>query len=101
MPLSQNILQGISNLADNDVLSRQIANQLESTCQLYQQLTQILKLKLGISGPFDPEKSPPGLTRLINAATASPDFATSQEMLENAQKAIAEIFRQLLLRHTA
>ncbi len=97
--LSQNILTAISNLADNAVLPQQIADQLASTCQLYQQLTQILKL--GISGPFVPEKSPPGLTKLINAATASPDLATSQELLKDAQKRIGEIFEQVLLRRTA
>lgn len=92
--LSPNILAAISNLSANKVLDQQTANQLENTCKLYQHLTQILKL--GISGKFHPEKSPPGLTKLINAATASPDLATSEALLEEAQHTIKEIFDRVM-----
>ena len=91
--LSQNILTAISNLAEAGILDRQAANQLETTCKLYQQLIQIIKL--GISGSFNPDKSPPGLTKLINAATASPDLATSQELLRETQITIREIFNRI------
>ncbi|HFC04434.1 MAG TPA: bifunctional [glutamine synthetase] adenylyltransferase/[glutamine synthetase]-adenylyl-L-tyrosine phosphorylase, partial [Rhizobiales bacterium] len=92
--LSQNILEAVKNLTDNSVLDLPTARQLESACRLYQQLTQILKL--GIDGPFDPERSPPGLTKLINAATASPDLATSHVLLEELQLSIREIFKTIL-----
>jgi len=92
--LAQNILAAISKLAENRIIDRPTANQLENACKLYQHLTQILKL--GIDGPFDPTKSPPGLTRLINTATASPDIATSETLLEEVQKSVQKIFNQTL-----
>jgi len=88
--LDQNLLSAIAGLVEHDVLERQRANQLEKICQLYQQLIQILKL--GISGSFSPAKSPPGLAKLINAATASPDLATSEELLKDVQKTIRGVF---------
>ncbi len=90
--LSQNLLEAVSNLATAGILDRQTANQLENTGKLYQHLIQILKL--GIDGPFDPAISPPGLTRLINAATASPDIVSSEELLVDMQKTVREIFNQ-------
>ena len=92
--LSQNILGGIANLARENVLDRQTANQLEQICQLYQQLIQILKL--GVSGSFDPQTAPSGLVKLIAAATASPDLATSEELLKEAQSTIRNIFNRIL-----
>ncbi len=92
--LSQNVLTAISKLAENHIIDRPTADQLENACKLYQHLTQILKL--GIDGPFDPAKSPPGLTRLINTATASPDIATSEALLEEVQTSVRGIFNQIL-----
>lgn len=92
--LSPNLVAALSKLADAGVLSRPAANRLEGSCKLYQQLLQILKL--GVSGNFDPQKSPPGLIDLINAATASPDLATSQALLLEAQAVVSEIFSEIL-----
>lgn len=89
--LSQNLLTAIANLASEDVLDQQTANQLDRICQLYQQLSQILKL--GITGEFDPQKAPLGLVKLITAATASPDLATSEELLKDTQSTIREIYK--------
>jgi len=92
--LSPNILDGIANLARENVLEQQTANQLEQICKLYQQLIQILKL--GVTGTFDPQSAPLGLAKLIAAATASPDLATSEELLKESQATIREIFNRII-----
>jgi glutamate-ammonia-ligase adenylyltransferase len=92
--LSPNMLKAISNLNTAGLLDSNRANQLENTCLLYQQLAQVLKL--GVTGAFDPQSAPLGLTRLITVTTASPDIAVSQEVLKETQQTIRQIFVELV-----
>ena len=93
--LGPNILAAIANLARENVIDGPTANQLEKTYQLYQQLIQILKL--GVTGTFNPQTAPPGLVKLITVATASPDLATSEELLREAQSSIRDIFKRVIV----
>ena len=73
------------------VLTTQDAEILRPAVQLYQDLTQILRLCL--PGRFDPKTADVGLLRLLARAADVPDFATLDATLIETQTKVREQFR--------
>ncbi len=61
---------------------------------LYHRLTQMLRLCL--DGPYDPAKALPALNLLVANAAVTPDIATAEALLAEAQGEVAEIFDRLI-----
>ena len=76
------------------LLSREDSEILRPAVQLYQNLSQILRLCL--SGPFDPKKTDPGLLRLLARSADVPDFATLEAHVAETQTRVRERFERLL-----
>ena len=77
-----------------NVLAVEDAEILRPAVQLYQDLTQILRLCL--PGAFDPKKAGPGLLRLLARAADVPDFATLEATLADTQRKVRESFIRIL-----
>ena len=76
------------------LVSVEDAEVLRPAVQLYQDLTQILRLCL--AGPFDAKTAGPGLLRLLARAADVPDFATLNVTLLETQKRVRESFVRIL-----
>ncbi|MFZ5690700.1 MAG: bifunctional [glutamine synthetase] adenylyltransferase/[glutamine synthetase]-adenylyl-L-tyrosine phosphorylase [Pseudomonadota bacterium] len=76
------------------LLSAEDSEVLRPAVQLYQNLSQILRLCL--SGPFDPKKTDPGLLRLLTRAADVPDFATLDAYVTETQARVRARFEALL-----
>jgi glutamate-ammonia-ligase adenylyltransferase len=76
------------------LVSVEDAEVLRPAAQLYQDLTQILRLCL--AGPFDAKTAGPGLLRLLARAADVPDFATLNVTLLETQKRVRESFVRIL-----
>jgi glutamate-ammonia-ligase adenylyltransferase len=76
------------------LLSAEDSEVLRPAVQLYQNLSQILRLCL--SGPFDPKKTDPGLMRLLARAADVPDFATLDAYVAETQARVRKRFEVLL-----
>jgi glutamate-ammonia-ligase adenylyltransferase len=76
------------------VLATEDAEVLRSAVQLYQDLTQILRLCL--AGQFDPEAAGAGLSRLIARAAGVPDLATLEATLTETQAKVRKSFGRIL-----
>ena len=76
------------------VLAVEDAEILRPAVQLYQNLTQILRLCL--PGTFDPKTAGAGLLRLLARAADVPDFATLEATLIEMQAKVRESFVRIL-----
>ena len=76
------------------VLAIEDAEVLRPAVQLYQDLTQILRLCL--PGPFDAKTAGAGLLRLLARAADVPDFATLDATLIETQAKVRESFVRIL-----
>ena len=76
------------------VLPVEEAEILRSAIQLYQDLTQILRLCL--ASPFDPKTTGAGLLRLLARAADVPDFATLDATLIETQSKVRNSFVRIL-----
>jgi [glutamine synthetase] adenylyltransferase / [glutamine synthetase]-adenylyl-L-tyrosine phosphorylase len=76
------------------VLAIEDAEALRPAVQLYQDLTQILRLCL--PGPFDAKTTGAGLLRLLARAADVPDFATLDATLIETQGRVRESFVRIL-----
>jgi glutamate-ammonia-ligase adenylyltransferase len=76
------------------VLPVEEAEVLRPAIQLYQDLTQILRLCL--AGPFDPKTAGAGLLRLLARAADVPDFATLEATVIEMQIKVRASFARIL-----
>jgi glutamate-ammonia-ligase adenylyltransferase len=76
------------------LLSPEDSEILRPAVQLYQNLSQILRLCM--SGPFDPKKADSGLLRLLARAADVPDFATLDAHVGETQARVRARFDLLL-----
>ncbi len=90
-PSTSRVLERATRLG---LLSREDSEVLRPAVQLYQNLSQILRLCL--SGPFDPRKTDPGLLRLLARAADVPDFPTLDAHLAETQMRVRARFDILL-----
>jgi glutamate-ammonia-ligase adenylyltransferase len=77
-----------------NVLTVEDAEVLRPAVQLYQDLTQILRLCL--PDAFDPKKAGAGLLRLLARAADVPDFATLEATLADTQRKVRASFVRIL-----
>jgi glutamate-ammonia-ligase adenylyltransferase len=90
-PSTAKVLERATRLG---LLSAEDSEVLRPAVQLYQNLSQILRLCL--SGPFDPKKADPGLLRLMARAADVPDFATLDAHVADTQQKVRSRFVALL-----
>jgi glutamate-ammonia-ligase adenylyltransferase len=90
-PSTSRVLERAARLG---LLSAEDSEVLRPAVQLYQNLSQILRLCL--SGPFDPKKADPGLLRLLARAADVPDFATLDAHVTETQERVRHRFVALL-----
>jgi glutamate-ammonia-ligase adenylyltransferase len=90
-PSTARVLERAARLG---LLSPEDSEVLRPAVQLYQNLSQILRLCL--SGPFDPKKTDPGLLRLLARAADVPDFVTLDAHLTETQARVRSRFEMLL-----
>lgn len=76
------------------LLALEDAEVLRPAAQLYQDLSQILRLCL--SGPFDPKSAGPDLLRLLARAGDVPDFATLDAYISETQEKVRKSFLSVL-----
>jgi glutamate-ammonia-ligase adenylyltransferase len=76
------------------VLAVEDAEVLRPAVQLYQDLTQVLRLCL--PGPFDPKTAGQGLLRLLARAGGLPDFTMLEATLAETQAKVRESFVRIL-----
>jgi glutamate-ammonia-ligase adenylyltransferase len=79
---------------DLRLLAPEDADVLRPAVQLYQDLTQILRLCL--PGPFDPKTAAPGMLRLLARAGDVPDFAALEATLTDMQRRVRASFVRIL-----
>ena len=90
-PSTARVLERATRLG---LLSAEDSEVLRPAVQLYQNLSQILRLCL--SGPFDPKETDPGLLRLLARAADLPDFATLDAYVSETQARVRKRFEVLL-----
>lgn len=78
-------------LADCDA---QAQEELRSAFNLYQSLTQVMRLCL--TGPFDPKDTPPGFVDLMLGVADLPDLGVLSAHLEETQQRVRKVFDALL-----
>jgi glutamate-ammonia-ligase adenylyltransferase len=76
------------------LIAAEDAEVLRAAVQLYQNLTQILRLCL--TGPFDPKTAASGLLQLLARAGDVPDFATLEATLIDMQARVRASFVRIL-----
>ncbi|MGE0232063.1 MAG: bifunctional [glutamine synthetase] adenylyltransferase/[glutamine synthetase]-adenylyl-L-tyrosine phosphorylase, partial [Flavobacteriaceae bacterium] len=75
-------------------IDRATGDELLAALLLYQNLMQLMRLC--ISGPFDPEKSPVGLNGLLARFAGEPDLSVLAARLEETQNRIRGIFVDMI-----
>ena len=90
-PSTARVLERAARLG---LLSPEDSEVLRPAVQLYQNLSQILRLCL--SGGFEPKKTDPGLLRLLARAADVPDFQTLDAYVIETQARVRERFKILL-----
>ena len=76
------------------LIEREDADVLRAAVQLYQDLTQIVRLCL--PGPFEPKTAASGLLQLLARAADVPDFATLDATLIDMQARVRASFVRVL-----
>jgi glutamate-ammonia-ligase adenylyltransferase len=91
---STTISTALSNLSNNHLIAPSVAEDLISAFNLYQGLTQIVRLS--IDKTFDPETASFGLAQLLLTFSGSPDLSHLEACLIEKERQIREIFISLL-----
>jgi glutamate-ammonia-ligase adenylyltransferase len=92
--LDQSTVRCLEKASRLGLLSPEDAEVLRPAAQLYQDLSQILRLCL--SGPFDPKQAGTGLLRLLARAADVPDFATLDAYVLETQEKVRRSFLRIL-----
>jgi glutamate-ammonia-ligase adenylyltransferase len=88
--LSTNTLAAIEKLAAAGCLESRDAESLRQAGRLFHRLTQVLRLCL--DGSFEPAAALPALNALVAGAAGSPDIASAEALLAEAEAAVAALF---------
>ena len=92
--LDQNTAGALSKLVEARVIGLAEAERLVPAVDLYNALTQCLRLCL--DKPFVPDEAPRALKDLLARAADMPDFATLEVTLKNSLAAVKEAFDRLV-----
>ena len=92
--LDTNTLKALGKIVENDVLPAGAGSELVSACQLFQRLTQILRLC--VADQYNPEKSAKSLNEAVARAAGMPDIAATEALLADTQSRVASIFNDII-----
>ena len=92
--LSTNTLQALLNAEKNQSLSASHATTLNFACQLFQNLTQVLRLC--VLDYFDPKYGSKSLNQAIARTAGMPDIAAAETLLIDTQNQVALIFENII-----
>jgi [glutamine synthetase] adenylyltransferase / [glutamine synthetase]-adenylyl-L-tyrosine phosphorylase len=92
--LSTATLEALQNAEKNQSLSKSHAMTLKSACQLFQNLTQMLRLC--VLDYFEPSNSSKNLNQAIARSAGMPDIAAAEALLIDTQNQVSEIFEHII-----
>jgi [glutamine synthetase] adenylyltransferase / [glutamine synthetase]-adenylyl-L-tyrosine phosphorylase len=92
--LSTNTHLALLNAEKNQSLSPHHASILHSACQLFQNLTQVLRLC--VLEYFDPGQSSKSLNQAIARTAGMPDIAATEALLIETQNQVSAIFENII-----
>ena len=92
--LDTNTLRALNRLVAAELLPNAMGDVLVHACQLYQRLTQVLRLC--VTGAYEPEGSPSGLNRIVASAAACPDIASAEALLVETEAEVVRLFDALI-----
>ncbi len=92
--LNTNTQQALLNATQERLLSTAQSTDLLTACQLYQRLTQLLRLC--VAQQYSPEMSPKSLNEAVARAAAMPDVAAAEALLIETQARIAALFEDII-----
>ena len=92
--LDVSVINAIDKLAAGNVIEAETASQLKFAANLYQSLSQIIKL--GVAGPFDAQNAPAKMITILCIAAGCPDMASTTQLLEDTAGQVRHIFKQVI-----
>ena len=92
--LDTSTLGAVNKLVAAGFLPAASGDLLRQACQLYQRLTQVLRLC--VIEAYDPRTSPAGLNRIVASAAACPDIAAAEALLSDTQAEVVRLFDTLI-----
>jgi len=92
--LEPNTAQALHKLAQAGYLKPGDAEVLRRACDLYQRMTQLLRLC--VSERFVPDTAPHELRRLVAAAAAVPDVSAAEALLADTQAEVSALFARII-----
>ncbi len=92
--LDTNTHAALGKLAAAGFLDAGVAGDIKEACLLYHRITQVLRLC--VTGPYDPAKSPAGLNQLVARAAGVPDIRAAHSLVNDTQKRVASLFDELI-----
>ena len=92
--LAANTRRALLNLSQNELLSPDQTAKLLATCELYQRLTQILRLC--VAEQYKPQSSPKSLNEAVARAAEMPDIAATELLLTDTQTQVSAIFSDII-----
>ena len=92
--LDVNTLKALGKIALNRGFSNEVASELTTACQLFQRLTQVLRLC--VADHYKPETSAKTLNEAVARAAGMPDIAATEALLAETQSRVASIFNDII-----
>jgi len=92
--LRQNTAESLHAIAEEGILPRATAGELARALKLWQRILGLLRLCY--PEPIAPEEAPPGLRRILVAATGAADFDILIEEIEARSARVRAIFDELI-----
>lgn len=92
--LDTNTLKTLGKIFAKKALSQQIASELTNACQLFQSLTQVLRLC--VADQYQPEASAKSLNEAVARAAGMPDIAATEALLSETQSRVSSIFDNVI-----
>lgn len=92
--LSTNTSEALQNAKMSQILSASHATTLNAACQLFQNLTQMLRLC--VLDHFEPAKSSKSLNQAIARAAGMPDIEATEALLIETQTQVSAIFEEII-----
>ena len=92
--LNPNTKRALLNIGQKELLPPDQAAKLLAACELYQRLTQILRLC--VAEQYKPESSPKSLNEAVARAAEMPDMAATELLLADTQTQVSAIFSDII-----
>ncbi len=92
--LDVNTLKALGKIALNRGFSNEVASELTTACQLFQRLTQVLRLC--VADHYKPETSAKTLNEAVARAAGMPDISATEALLAETQSCVASIFNDII-----